>query len=44
MALENIKKFAIITKSRFFEWNVMPFELKNISSTFSRMMAEVFKD
>ncbi len=44
MALENIKKITIIIKTRFFEWNVMPFRFKNTTSTFSRMMTEVFKD
>jgi hypothetical protein len=44
MALENIKKTIIITKSAMYEWSVMPFGLKNIIGTFSQTMAEVFKD
>jgi hypothetical protein len=44
MAPKNILKNAIITKSRFSMWNVMPFGLKNTTSTFSKMMVEVFKD
>jgi hypothetical protein len=39
-----IKKTAIIIKSGFYEWNVMPFRLKNVGSIFSRTMVEVFKD
>jgi hypothetical protein len=44
MAPENMRKTIIITKSGFYEWNVMPFGLKNATNIFSRMMAEVFKD
>jgi hypothetical protein len=44
MAPKNIKKVVIITKSRFFEWNVMPFRLKNTTNTFSRTMAKMCKD
>jgi hypothetical protein len=44
MAPKNIKKITIITKLRFYEWNVMPFKLKNTINTFSRTMAKVFKD
>jgi hypothetical protein len=35
MAPEDIKKITVITKSRLYEWNVMPFGLKNAIATFS---------
>jgi hypothetical protein len=44
MALENIKKITIITKSRLHKWNVMPFGLKNTTITSPRTMVEIFKD
>jgi hypothetical protein len=44
MAPENMKKTALITKSGLYEWTVMPFGLKNATSTFTRTMFEVFKD
>jgi len=44
MAPEDVKKTAMITKSGLYEWNVMPFGLKNAISTFSRTMADIFKE
>jgi hypothetical protein len=43
MAPEDMGKTALITKSGLFEWTVMPFGLKNATSTFTRTMTEVFK-
>ncbi len=37
-------KTALVTKSGLFEWTVIPFGLKNATSTFARTMTEVFKD
>jgi len=44
MAPEDIKKTALITKTGLYDWTVMPFGLKNATSTFTRTMSEVFKD
>jgi hypothetical protein len=44
MAPEDMKKTALITKTGLYDWTVMPFELKNATSTFTRTMSEVFKD
>ncbi len=41
---ENNKKSALITKTRLYDWTVMPFGLKNATSRFTRTMLEVFKD
>jgi hypothetical protein len=44
MALDDVKKITIITKPSLYEWNVMPFRLKNTTSTFSRTMVYIFKE
>jgi hypothetical protein len=43
MSDADIWKTILITKFELFEWNVMPFGLKNATNIFSRMMDEVFK-
>lgn len=40
---KDVRKTIMIIKSRMFEWNVMPFGLKNVTSIFFCTMAEVFK-
>ncbi len=44
MALDDVKKTVMVTKSSLYERNVMPFRLKNATSTFSRSMADIFKE
>jgi hypothetical protein len=44
MAPENMRKTTLITKSGLYDWTVMPLCLKNATSTFTRIMTEVFKD
>ncbi len=44
MALEDKKKTALITKIGLYDWTVMPFGLKNATSTFTRTMSLVFKE
>jgi len=42
MVVQNIQKFVLITKSRLFDWIIMPFGMKNAISMFSRTMMEIF--
>jgi hypothetical protein len=44
MAPDDVKKTRMITKLSFYEWNVIPFEMKNTTSTFARTMADLFKE
>jgi hypothetical protein len=44
MALEDVKKTALVTKTRLYDWTVMPFGLKNATSTFTRTMSSIFKE
>ncbi len=44
MAPKDMKETALITKSELYDWTVMPFDLKNATSTFTWTMSEVFKD
>jgi len=44
MAPEDMKKIALITKTGLYDRTIMPFGLKNATSTFTRTMYEVFKD
>jgi hypothetical protein len=44
MSLDDIKKIIVITKFGLYDLIMMPFRLKNAIGTFSRTMAEVFKD
>jgi len=44
MAPEDVKKTALVTKTKFYDWTVMPFGLKNATSTFTRIMSSVFKE
>ncbi len=44
MALEDMKKIALITKTRLYDWTVMPFGLKNATNNFCKTMSKVFED
>jgi len=44
MALDDMKKTALVTKTGLYDWIVMPFGLKNATSTFTRTMSLVFKE
>ncbi len=43
MAPNDIKKTTIITKLGLYEWNVMPFGLKNLTNAFFQTKIEVLK-
>jgi hypothetical protein len=42
MALEDVRKFALMTKSDLFDWTVMFLGMKNATNMFSKTMIEVF--
>jgi putative transposase len=44
MALEDMKKTTMIMKTGSYDWIVMPFGLKNATSTFTKTMSKVFKN
>jgi hypothetical protein len=44
MAPEDMKRTTLITRIGLYDWTVMPFGLKNATSTFTQTMSEVFKD
>jgi len=44
MAPENVKKTTLITKTGLYDWTVMPFGLKNVTSTFTTTMSLVFEE
>jgi len=44
MAPEDMKKTALITNTRLYDWTVMPFGLKNATNTFTRTMSSIFKE
>jgi hypothetical protein len=44
MAPEDMKKTSLITKTSLYDWMVMPFVLKNTTSTFTMTMSEVFRN
>jgi len=44
MALKDMKKTALITKTGLYDWTVMPFGLKNATNTFTRTMSSIFKE
>jgi hypothetical protein len=39
-----MKKIALITKTRLYDWTVMTFGLKNVTNTFIRTMSSFFKE
>jgi hypothetical protein len=44
MAPEDMKKTTLVTKTGLYDWTVMPFGLKNATSTFTRIMYLVFRE
>ncbi len=44
MAPNDVKKMVVSIESSLYEWNVMPFKLKNATSTFSQTMVDILKE
>jgi len=44
MAPEHIQKTTLITKTKLYDWAVMPFSFQNETITFTMIMLEVFKE
>jgi hypothetical protein len=44
MAPEDVKKTAMITKTGLYDWTVMPVDLKNATSTFTKTMSSILKE
>jgi hypothetical protein len=44
MAPDDMKKTALVTKTGLYDWTIMPFGLKNATSTFTKTMSLVFKE
>jgi len=44
MAPEDMKKTALVTKTRLYDSTVMPFGLKNATNIFTRIMSLVLKE
>jgi hypothetical protein len=44
MVPEDVKKTTLVTKTGLYDWIVMPFGLKNATSTFTRTMSTIFKE
>jgi hypothetical protein len=44
MAPEDMKKTTLVTNTGLYDWIVMPFSLKNATSTFTRTMSLIFKE
>jgi putative transposase len=42
MAPEDMKKTTLITMIGLYDWTIMPFGLKNATSTFTRTMPTIF--
>jgi hypothetical protein len=43
MAPKAMKKTTLITKMGLYDWTIMPFGIKNATSTFTQTMSTVFK-
>jgi len=40
--LENVNKSTLITEFGLYDWTIMPFGMKNVTSTFTRTMTKIF--